>query len=65
MAKSRRGRQKIIGSMISTLVILLAYFKKLWWLVFAGVAIQDYLDYRTIKKLEKRIEELEHENLHR
>lgn len=51
--------------MISTLVILLAYFKKLWWLVFAGVAIQDYLDYRTIKKLEKRIEELEHENLHR
>lgn len=53
--------------MISTLVILFAYFKKLWWLVFAGVAIQDYLDYRTVKKLEDRIEELEeeNENLHR
>jgi hypothetical protein len=51
--------------MISILIILLAYFKKFWWLVFVGVAIQDYLDYRTIKKLEDRIEELENENLHR
>ena len=51
--------------MIEILIILIAYSKQLWWLVFVGVAVDALITYFQFRKLEQRIEELENENLHR
>ena len=50
--------------MIAIILLLIAYYLDCWWLVFLVVAIDSLLQDREIKALEKRIEELENENLH-
>ena len=51
--------------MIAIILLIIAYYLNCWWLVFLIVAIDFLLQDREIKKLEKIIEKLENENLHR
>lgn len=51
--------------MISMAIIILGCILKSFWLILVGIAVQNYFDYKLIKRLEDRIEELENENSHR